>query len=250
MAGGQPVTGLAWASSDTTIVTLSTDDPPVITAVAPGNATITAGTASADVTVYAGSALPTGTVLWSNPGDGSGVNGLYPAVPSFTGVADIFAPQNDNTVEAMTSDGAVAWSASLPSGYNSFFADFQGGLVVAKGNQISSIFRLDGITGQSYSAYTATSTEAQAIGLGQPAVHTGGTIFTLDYACSPQNCPNSTDTTDAAWVVGIDPSAGTAKFKVPAVNWTLHHDASIPAPVLRCLRPRSNSSRRSPVPSP
>ena len=71
---GKSVAGLTWVSSDSTVVTVSNDDPPVLTAVAPGNVTITAGGASADVTVYAGgTTLPLGTVLWSDPGDGSGV---------------------------------------------------------------------------------------------------------------------------------------------------------------------------------
>jgi uncharacterized protein YjdB len=50
---GQVVTELNWASSDTTVVSLSTDDPPILTAVAAGHVTITAGTVSADVTVSA-----------------------------------------------------------------------------------------------------------------------------------------------------------------------------------------------------
>jgi IPT/TIG domain len=66
-SNGQSVTGLTWASSDTNVVSLSTDDPPILTAVAAGHVTITAGDASTDVTVFA-DALPLGTVLWSNLG--------------------------------------------------------------------------------------------------------------------------------------------------------------------------------------
>ena len=51
-AAGQSVTGLTWTSSDPTVVSLSPDDPPVLTALAAGHVTITAGTASADVTVW------------------------------------------------------------------------------------------------------------------------------------------------------------------------------------------------------
>jgi hypothetical protein len=58
---GQPVMGLTWASSDATVVSLSTDDPPVLTAVAAGHVTITAGSGSADVTV-SGAALAIGAV--------------------------------------------------------------------------------------------------------------------------------------------------------------------------------------------
>jgi hypothetical protein len=42
-SSGQPITGLTWTSSDPNVVRLSTDDPPVLTAVSPGHATITAG---------------------------------------------------------------------------------------------------------------------------------------------------------------------------------------------------------------
>jgi hypothetical protein len=97
-AAGQSITGLTWTSSDPTVVSLSTDDPPILTAVAAGHITVKAGTASADVTVWA-TAPPLGTVLWSNPGDGSGVTRIVPAVPSSSGVADVFAFQNDGTVQ-------------------------------------------------------------------------------------------------------------------------------------------------------
>jgi hypothetical protein len=134
----QSVTGLTWASSDPTVVSLSADDPPIVTALAAGRVTITAGSASADVTVFA-VALPMGTVIWSNPGDGSGVTSIVPAVPSPTGVADVFALQNDSTIQAITSDGTTAWTLCRTSGrrrhapwtYQQVVPDFQGGLVFA-----------------------------------------------------------------------------------------------------------------------
>ena len=64
---GQPLTGLTWTSSDTSIVSLSTlavSDPPILTALAPGHLTLTAGTASADITVYVDT-LPSGTIIWA-----------------------------------------------------------------------------------------------------------------------------------------------------------------------------------------
>jgi hypothetical protein len=102
---GQPVTGLTWTSSDPTVVSLSTDNPPLLTAVAAGHVTVTAGSASIDVTVSAAD-LPLGTVTWSNPGNGSGVYKIVPAVPSPSGVADVFAFQKDGTVQAITSDAS------------------------------------------------------------------------------------------------------------------------------------------------
>ena len=151
---------MTWTSGNPNVVSLSTDDPPILTALAAGHVTIVAGTApnaaSADVTVFAGP-LPIGTVIWSNPGDGSGVNYIVPAVPSTSGVADVFAFQADGTVQAITSDGTSAWTADLSQARYAL-PDFQGGLAVVTpvvAGQ-SSIYKLDGTTGQPYPAYTAS----------------------------------------------------------------------------------------------
>jgi hypothetical protein len=204
---GQTVKGLAWTSSDPTVVGLSSDDPPVLTAVAAGHATITAGTGSADVTVWAG-ALPVGTAIWSNPGDGSGVSWIVPAVPSPTGVADVFAIQNDQTVQAIAADGTVAWTAdvSQASGaWRDMVPDFQGGLVVVGWN---SIWKLDGMTGQPYPAYTPFNGEWMVQDGGGPVVHPDGTIFA---AADPDGSGEA--------IVGIDPTTGTLKFSVPVPHF-------------------------------
>jgi len=201
-ASNQPVTGLTWTSSNPKVVSLSTDDPPILTALTAGHVTITAGTGSADVTVsYA--TLPPGTVIWSNPGDGSGVTNIVPAVPSATGVADIFAFQADGTVQAITSSGATAWTASLPSSAAAV-PDFQGGLVVAAP---ASINKLDGITGQAYPAYSAAT---QSDSLSTPVVHTNGTIFTID----------TNSSANTASVIGINPTTGAQIFSVPLKQGT------------------------------
>ncbi len=216
-ASSQPVTGLTWTSSDPIIVSLSTDDPPILTAVAAGKATITAGSASADVTVlYA--TPPPGTVIWSNPGDGSGVIGIVPAVPSSTGVADVFAFQADGTVQAIASDGTTAWTASLPRGAPTV-PDFQGGLVVADlANQSQqSIMKLDGITGKANHSYTVTPPSSGNAGSTlSPTVlvHTDGTIFTV----KTDTDSNGNQTIS---VIGIDPTSGTQELSVPINNqWT------------------------------
>jgi uncharacterized protein YjdB len=202
-ANGNPVTGLTWTSSNTAVATLSTDDPPVITAVAPGNATITAGNASADVTVWSGSTLPTGTVIWSNPGDGSGVTNIVPAVPSSTGVADVFAMNADGNVQAITANGTTAWTQFVGTGV-SWLPDFQGGLVVNANG--SAIYRLDGMTGQQ-SSWTYTSASGNNLPI--PVVHTDGTIFVVDG-----------NYTDNGWIfhpaiVAINPLTGKPNFTVP-----------------------------------
>lgn len=196
-ANGQSVMGLTWTSSDTTVATLSTDDPPVITAVGPGKAMISAGNAAAaSVTVWSGSTLPTTTVIWSNPGDGTGVSSIVPAVPSSTGVADVFALNASGNLQAIRADGSTAWTQSI--GRNSLIPDFQGGAVVYTG---SSIYRLDGMTGQP-SSWTYTS--AAGNNLSTPVVHTNGTIFTID----------------GNLVVGINPTTGQT-FSVAMENSTV-----------------------------
>ncbi|HEY1495185.1 MAG TPA: IPT/TIG domain-containing protein, partial [Candidatus Solibacter sp.] len=204
-ATGHAVTGLAWTTSDGTVASLSSTDPQVLTALAPGHVTITAGSASADVTVWA-DAMPQGTVLWSNPGNGSGVTKIVPAVPSPTGVADVFAFQGDGTVQAITSDGTTAWTADV-SGADKVIPDFQGGLVMSKydGDTYTwSITKLDGMTGTARTLYQTTD------GWGDFVVHPDGTIFLT------ARTGRNKDRTDAyeQQVIGVDPTTGSPKFGV------------------------------------
>ena len=117
---GNPITGLGWATSDSTIVTLSTDDPPVITAVGVGSAKVWAGDIPISVTVFATGSLPPGTPLWTLPvGSGSGNISLVPAVPSDSG-ADVFALDDSGTLTAVSSDGFPVWQVSgVPGGSSS-----------------------------------------------------------------------------------------------------------------------------------
>jgi len=169
--------------------------------------TITAGSASADVTVWVpgpGGGLPLGTVLWSVPGSYSDV---VPAVPSSTGVADVFAHQDDGTVTAITSDGTVAWMTNI--GTDTLWApDFQGGLVAfemsAGGG--GAIVKYDGITGQASTLLDVTAQELDWLNAPpQLVVHPDGTVFTV----LPIDGPG------VEMVVGLDSVAGGMKFAVP-----------------------------------
>src|SRR5438093_806445 len=193
----QPIPGLTWTSSDSTVVSLSTDDPPVLTALAPGHVTITAGDSSADVTVLSASAALPGTVLWSSPGDGSGIVQAIPAVPSYTGVADVFALQASGNVQAVTADGKVAWTATAGAG-NTLLPDFQGGLVVSAHDSVK---RFDGMTGQTVFTYAFANPDVTSYlyrGKHPVAVHPDGTVFLVD----------------GDKVVGLDSQTGTVKFSV------------------------------------
>ena len=222
---GQSVTGLTWTSSNTAVATLSTDDPPIITAVAAGNTTISGGNASADVTVFTGATLATGTVIWLNPGDGSSVTCIIPAVPSSTGVADVFALMGSGNVQAITSSGTTAWTQYVGVACSSLTPDFQGGLVVNTGQ---SIYKLDGITGQAYSAYPSASGN----NLSTPAVHTDGTVFTID----------------GTSIVAINPLTGKQRFNpVQLENSTSTSSGSDPNQCTSPLPPGDPSTTSPPT---
>jgi hypothetical protein len=205
---GNPVTGLTWISNNTSVISLSTSDPPILIAVSPGTTTVTAGNSSTRVTVIGGTTFPTATVLWTNPGDGTGVTQIVPAVPSPTGKADVFSLQTDCNLQAVNSDGTVAWTTNIgapPNGAtacNNFLADFQGGVVVYNSQ---SIMKIEGATGYADSPYPVTN---QNDTLSTPVVHTDGTIFTI-YTSNPQNGPSTVS------VVGINPISGNQLFSVP-----------------------------------
>ena len=228
-SSGQSVTGLTWTSSNPQVVILSTDDPPILTALAAGYATITAGNGSAAVIVYSGPALPLGTTIWSNPGDGSGVLSIVPAIPSPTSVADVFALNADCTVQAIASNGTTAWTANIgtsttasspelggttSTSCNKFLPDFQGGLTIMSQSTVpptsgsplrisAYLQKFDGMTGQAYPAYNLAN---PAYNTAPPTVpHTAGTIFTLD----------------GGSVVGINPTTGQPAFHVQADQSTI-----------------------------
>jgi alpha-tubulin suppressor-like RCC1 family protein len=211
---GQPITGAAWVSSDNDVVSLSTADPPVLTAVAPGTVTISVGSASAEVTVYAGPTLPLGAVVWTNGASTQG--GLYPAVPNYDAVADVFAVGENNEVVAITADGTTAWTTQ-GLGFGWLFPDFQGGAVLYANEALT---RLDPLTGAPLQLFSYTSPHAQQFGRAEPRIHPDGTVFTTDYACTNADCTGGTDSETRAWVVGVDNRTAATKFRVPLQNAT------------------------------
>jgi len=126
-SSGEIVTGLSWAASDSTIVDLSTDDPPLITGLAAGSVQVYAGDVPFPVTVYAGTVLPAGTPIWTLPVGGSGNVNVIPAFPSDSG-ADVFALDDSGTLTAVSSDGNPVWSIrNVPGGSSAaIIPDFAG----------------------------------------------------------------------------------------------------------------------------
>lgn len=182
-------------AADPTVLSISTDDPPVVTALAPGSTTLYSGEVAIPVTVFAGTSLPAGAPIWTIqiPGnDGDPLN-IVPAVPSSTG-ADVFAFRS-GTLTALSSDGFTAWTTSgLPYG-TQVIPDFSGNAVLkepltyidSQGAQHSTHILQQAIPGQ-VPATVYTFTEQQSAGnyysdsgLSQAAIpDTTGTLFVLD----------------------------------------------------------------------
>lgn len=115
---GQSVSGATWTISDPSIVGITNTDPPQVTAVAPGSATLTASLgqlqASMTVGVFSGTALPFGTPLWSAGSiTGSFVNGISAGNPVNDGDPDVYVQDGDNTLEGFTTDGQMLWATAV-----------------------------------------------------------------------------------------------------------------------------------------
>lgn len=132
-AFGLAVQTLDWSTSDPAIVSMSIDDPPVLTALAEGQVTITAykgsiGTA-ASITVIAGTVLadgstvmPAGTTRWKLPTPMSSQS--MRTAPIYTHRVDANGPDfftvepnfttHEYTVRAVSGDGGVLWKEAAP----------------------------------------------------------------------------------------------------------------------------------------
>jgi hypothetical protein len=67
-----------------------------------------------------------------------------PAVPSPDGVADVFAFQGDGTAQAITSEGATAWTADISWACGAL-PDFRGGLLTMEYDaETESVVRISG----------------------------------------------------------------------------------------------------------
>ena len=161
------------------------------------------------MTVYPPGTIPKpGTILWSDPVN-AGVVSLVPAVPSVSGVADVFALDGNCNVWAVASDGTEPWMAKigqLPLNTGNFNAvcsqfvpDFQGGIEVLSESNASpgslypfyySLQKFDGITGQAYPAFSQSvywenmNWQGHFLAPTGPnfppfVVHTEGPIFTV-----------------------------------------------------------------------
>ena len=231
---GNLVTGLGWRTDDLTIVSLSPDDPPLITALAPGLATVWAGDVSFPITVYAADAAPLGAPLWTVPlGSGSGNLSIVPAVPSDSG-ADVFALDASGTLSAIAADGQPVWRISGVPGASSatIIPDFAGNALLktpysftdTQGNVQSTnkIQKADPNTHQITDLYTYSPVQTDARSFSDPSVAsqaaipaTDGTLFILDNVTVSIIDPSGAKPTAA---VNIDKSTFNGSPQAPTVG--------------------------------
>jgi hypothetical protein len=206
-AGGQPVTTSAWVSSDPSIVSVSGPEPEILHALAPGQATISVGSATAEVTVWP-EPPASGTVEWSVPGD---VVSVAPAFPTES-LVDVFTLGPDGRVQAITGDGLVRWTVNAGEFYGlpPYIApDFKGGLLI---HNDAGIFALDAMTGQPGPIYSPTNGTALLDDTMVP--HPDGTVFALEI-----NVDDTDPRAAVTSVIGIDPATGSRKFSVPLQDY-------------------------------
>jgi alpha-tubulin suppressor-like RCC1 family protein len=227
---GAAITGATWASSDSEIVSVSADDPPVLTGLAAGTASITAtkGALSAVATlVVVADPLPYGTTRWT-------VNGLFdaawiilPANRVALTVPDIFSFEpgatgtlEDMIVRGVTSNGEVEWVAQSP-GYP-LMADSFGGVVVGTAAQPSNaqywgplsesryggFVRLAGPTAVSPWRYDSDGR------LERPAQARDGTIYALDKYDTGLTDVHGTHIIETHVIV-LDGATGQLRSKIP-----------------------------------
>jgi IPT/TIG domain/Bacterial Ig-like domain (group 2)/Galactose oxidase, central domain len=182
---GSPQTDATWTVSNTSLATISPDGTPVLTAVAPGQVTLTATVGSvssqAQITILAAGTVPaSGTALWSVPP----AAGFFPlqlaqAMPSPTG-PDLYSIQSSSNgtgavIQALTRDGRQMWQTSLLVPNASSVPDAFGGLLVTENQtcnqgqtQPMNIADLDPASGQPMWQITAA---------GFPGLGPGGTTL-------------------------------------------------------------------------
>jgi len=265
-ASGNPVTGLAWTTSNSNIVSLSTDDPPLITALAPGTAIVFAGGLPIPVTVYAGSSLPQGTPIWSVPF--ANTPAAIPAVPGASG-ADLFV-LDGSTLRALASDGSPVWQAQISrDNATQLIPDFSGGDFVTEpysyvdgvGSHSTHILaRVDPSTQQLTTLYTfadefvaGSFNQYSDIGATQVVIpHPSGVVFVLDfpatnyggyrgcphvYACSPTVSVIDPSTGQTLGATFLDDSGSPGGYFPPAAGQMIVAVTATPTcPTLTLLR--------------
>jgi hypothetical protein len=233
---GRPRSDAAWSVDNTSIATISSDSPPVLTGVAAGTVDLTASvggvSTQVQVNILSGTSLTPGTVLWSAPSiPGFMAEQIVQAVPTGNG-PDIYSNEVDTNgnrlIRAFSSDGQHMWQAS-PAGPGALAADFLSALV--PDGLGGTLFRSDQAysvqnpsTHQTFFADITTyadldaATGSQAWGytspgqLSRPAIRQDGTIFLAETSLPDLTNGGFPDSTS---LLALDGTVGTPTLRQP-----------------------------------
>ena len=241
---GNPVTGIAWTSSDPNVA--SFDSSGLLTANSAGQVTVTATdqslTAQTTVMVYVGVSFPTGTLMWSAPPiSGTSWGQVIPATPTGTNATDFFAFDDhgdsnnngagyDGSVRGLTADGKQVWTSPLVSNVilpyfsstlSSNFAgvpDHNGGLLLKQatiGSGTWNLVKIDGNTGKPAWVSGGFAGNGDSPGSLSTAVHPDGTIYVISESWPPYPDGGYMGSFTVKYqVTALDGTTGTPKFKV------------------------------------
>ena len=139
---GRPSPLATWTLSDEALATITSDSSPVLTALNPGQVTLTATvlgvTMTAEVTILAGTTYPQGTVHWSAPvvpgfiPDGIVQTVMFGPDSTATYTVQRRADEGESLVQAFTEDGRQAWERRLRPLLGKPVSDGKGGLLVTE----------------------------------------------------------------------------------------------------------------------
>jgi alpha-tubulin suppressor-like RCC1 family protein len=235
---GVAPTSPTWGTTNSAVVSLSADNPPILTALAPGTATIHASkngfTAAAQVTVVAGETLPTGevrlpsgTTRWKLPTVMSGQ--AMRTAPIYTnrrepGGPDLFTVEpnvgmTEYTVRALTADGAVLWKEAAPG------VPLMGDSYGAVGAGIPSEYRCALYFGEDrfcYKAFVRFGGLGSALPwrydsaghIDRPAQAPDGTIYAIEHINGFRSIGTSPDEGNNKSVVILDGATGSVVGRV------------------------------------
>jgi hypothetical protein len=219
---GNPVTDVTWSSSDSSVASF-VEETSALTANNLGEVTITASsggqTAQATLTVYVGTALPSGTAIWSVaavPGLGEQPVKLM-ATPTGTNKSDLFYITRDHNdtvaaVQGLTIDGKQLWSIAVPKTGNTYLSGWMpdrfGGIVYSRGDDSArTISRIDGDTGRLSWSYALGGSNYSS---SPSAIGQDGTVYIIVTIQKPGSPPNYSTN----YVSALDGKTGIPKFTV------------------------------------
>ncbi|MGE3177677.1 MAG: hypothetical protein AB7O32_09420 [Vicinamibacterales bacterium] len=203
--------GIAWSTSDSSVVSVAADGTHVLTADAVGQATLTAtvGTlsATATVTVIGSGPWPVGQPRWVvNPSTCCTQATIYAQRRSATG-PDLFLVEGafgSYTLRALRVDGTTLWTEHVPSGYDPSYGtpvgDVDGGVLLPLGE--TAVVRVGGEAGVLPWRYASPGTLNPAL-----AQSPDGTIYLAESVGTPSNL--------VGYVVALDGRTGAVKFRTP-----------------------------------